>query len=389
MRGECVDPTAASLTVLHSTDDLVPGPWNATVGATPSAQYGSIRTYEATNTTGVKPHYFVLGGTNRPLAVAIGYLASTTKQCERITRPLLGRARFLAPVLVDCLGPTLILGLRPMYGPALLTNGHLDGGVQRSRLHAICGEIENWADEHGRTLAVAGLTDHDQAVIDVLRQRDFDETVSHPTAELEVCWDSWEGYLRHLKHGRRKSIRREVATFASSGYRIRRLDPSEPIPSACYDLLCQHQLRKNKRTLLYHKSIFNQLRKNLPNDTIVYLAEHEGRILGFMGVVQKETAAATAYIGIAPDVRASNSFLYFNLAFYQLMRDAPGIGVERILYGTAVYKGKSLRGCKVVPTRLFIRPSRALARRLGKKAFEAHRRWCDRKFHYLYTSAPS
>jgi len=276
-----------------------------------------------------------------------------------------------------------------MYGPALLTDGHLDGGVQRSNLHNICGEIENWADEHGLTLAVAGLTDHDQAVIEVLRQRDFDETVSHPTAELEVCWDSWDGYLRHLKHGRRKSIRREAAIFASSGCRIRRLDSGEPVPSACYDLLWQHQLRKNNRTPLYHRTLFNELHKNLPNDTLVYLAEHEGRILGFMAVVRKETVAATAYIGIESNVRASNVFMYFNLAFYQLVRDAPGIGIERILYGTSVYQGKSLRGCRVVPTRLFIRPGRALARRLGKRAIEVHRQWYARKFRYLYTPVPS
>jgi predicted N-acyltransferase len=170
-----------------------------------------------------------------------------------------------------------------MYGPALLTDVHLEGGIQRSNLHNICGEIENWADEHGLTLAVTGLTDRDKAVIDVLRQRDFDETVSHPTAELEVCWDSWGGYMQHLKHGRRKSVRREVNTFASSGCHIRRLDTSEPVPSACYDLLRQHQLRKNNKTPLYSGGLFSELRKNLPHNASVYLAEHEGRILGFYG----------------------------------------------------------------------------------------------------------
>ena len=159
------------------------------------------------------------------------------------------------------------------------------------------------------------------------------------------------------------------------------------MPSACYDLLRQHQLRKNNKIPLYREGLFSELRENLPHDTFVYLAEQEGRILGFMGVVRKDCVAATAYIGIAPNVRASNLFVYFNLAFYQMAREAPRIGIERVLYGTTVYQGKSLRGCKVVPTRLFIRPGRALARTLGKRAIEAHRQWYDRKFRHLYTPA--
>lgn len=389
MTVECRNPSPASLTVLHSTDGIAEAPWNEIIGATPSAQYGSLRTYESTSTLAAKPHYFVRGSRNRPLAVAVGYLARTAKQCERITLPLLGRARFLAPALVQCLGPTLIMGLRPMYGPALLTDVRLAGEIQKSNLHNICGEIENWADEHGLALAVAGLTDHDQAVIDVLRQRDFDETVSHPSAELEVCWDTWDGYLRHLEPGRRKSILREIKTFASSGCRIRRLEAGEPVPSACYDLLRQHQLRKNSKTAVYRRTLLDELRKNLPNNALVYLAEHEGQLLGFMGIVRKETVAAAAYLGIASNARASNLFVYFNLVFYQLAREAPRIGIDRILYGSSVYHGKSLRGCKVVPTRLFLRPGRAVTRMVSKRAIELHRQWYDRKFRYLYKPAPS
>ncbi len=389
MTVELSNPSAATLTVFHSTDSIAEAPWNAVIGATPSAQYGSLRTFESASTLGAKPHYFVLGSRDRPLAVAIGYLARTARQCERITRPLLGRAQFLAAALVKFLGPTLILGLRPTHGPALLTDTHLAPDSQKSNLHQLCSQIEGFADEHGLTLAVVGLTDHDQALIGVLRESDFNETLSYPTAELKVCWDSWDGYLQHLKPTRRKFVRREIKTFATAGCRIRRLEAGEPVPSEFYDLLQQHQLRKNNRAAQYSSTLLDELRSNLPRNALIYLAEDHDRLLGFMGVLWKDTVAALPYLGIGSNARASEMFVYFNLIFYQLARDAPGIGLERILYGSAVYQAKRLRGCSIVPTRLFVRPRKRVTRAVSGAAIELHRRWYERKFSHLYARSTS
>ena len=376
-----------TLSLCHSVEELPQAPWDATIGETPSAQHGSLKTYETTNTLATTPHYFVLGERNQPSAVAIGYLSRTAEQYERIARPLLGRAQFLTPALVNLLGPTLILGLRPTYGPALLANNTRSKETQISNLHSICGHIEDWADDQGLSIAVVGLTDHDQAVIETLREREFHETFGHPTAELDVCWNSWDGYLQILKGKRRNVIRREAKTFASSGCRIRRLEMGEPMPSVSYDLVRQHQDRKKSKTPPYRKSLFAELCQNLRNNTLIYLAEYEDQTLGVAALLYKDSVAAAAFLGIASEVRATNMFVYFNLAYYRLVRDAPALGIKRILYGTNVYQGKSQRGCKVIPTRLFVRPRKSLARVINIKAIECHRHWYERKFSHLYTQA--
>ena len=77
-------------------------------------------------------------------------------------------------------------------------------------------------------------------------------------------------------------------------------------------------------------------------------------------------------------------FVYFNLCFYHLVREAPALGIDRLLYGTAVYQGKMLRGCSMVPTRLFLRPARAVTRVVGKSVVRFHHWWYQRKLHGLY-----
>ena len=375
-----------TISLRHSIGELPQAHWDAAIGATPSAQHGSLKTYEATNTLAAEPHYFVLGSEYQPKVVGVGYLARNNEQYARISRPLLGRAKLLSPVVPGILGPTLIIGLRPMYGPALLADARQTPETQCSNLHEACGLLEDWADDNGVTLTLVGLTDHDRQLMDVLRQREFGETIGYPVSELDVRWDSWDGYLKKLRRGRRTTVRRESNTFARSEFEIRRLTAGELVPRECFNLIRQHQLRRNNKAPPYRPTLLQELRKNLPDNSLMYVVEHEKEIVGFVGFVLKETVAAAAYIGIESSVRASNQFVYFNLAFYQLARDAPSLGIKRIMYGTTVYQGKSLRGCKVMPTRIFIRPCRTLSKIASRKALEFHRKWCDQKFQHLYTS---
>ena len=371
--------------ILSSIDGIAEKSWDDVIGATPLAQHGSLRTFESASTLGTLPQYFVLGSVDRPLAVAIGRLARTAEQCKQITSPLLGRAAILAPALAAYCSPMLILSLRPMYGPALLADPHKDREAQKSLLSQLCSEIERFADERRLTIAVAGITDRDQLVIEVLRERGFYETLGYPVAELEVYWDSWDGYLDRLKPRRRQFIRREANTFEARGCRIRTLKQGEPIPAVLYELLHEHYQRRNNRKAPYNNKLLDVLRKNTVSNSRIYIAEHQDQILGFLGVLWKDTVGATPYLGIGSQVRASNMFVYFNLIFYQLVRDAPELGLHRILYGTGVYEAKRLRGCSIIPTRLFLRPRRGLATAVTQPAFALHRRWYEKKLTHLFS----
>lgn len=385
MTVETPDLSGAPLRVCRSTGELAAGSWDALVGATPTAQYGCLRTFESTSTIGVVPHYFVLGSSEQPLAAAIGHLATTAEQCDRVTRPLLGRARSLTPALMQFLGPTLILGLRPMYGASLFS---CHGTGQRERqvaLHHLCREIEKVADERGWSLAVTGLTDREPMLLEVLRARDFGETLGYPTAELEIRWDSWNGYLACMKKSRRSVIRRETRTFDEAGCRIRMLQADEPIPREAFELIQDHQLRNSKRRVHYSGDLVNELRRNLGTNARLYVAELEGEVLGFFAAVVKDTAASAAFLGVGAHVRAKNLFVYFNLVYYNLIREAAALGLRRIQYGTEVYDGKRLRGCSVIPTRLFLRPGNRLSRTLFRPMLALHRRWYRRKLQSVVT----
>ena len=371
--------------VFRSADGLAAGSWDDLVGAKPTAQYGWVKTFEATTTTGVLPHYFTLGEDEQLLAVAIGCLATNPDQCERVIRPLLGRARVLKPALGRLLGPTLILGLNPLGGAPLLSRAETDPDATRKPLHQLCDAIEDYADERGWAIAFIGLTDRDRNLIEVLRQRQFGETFGYPTAELDIRWDSWDGYLASLSKGRRNVVRREIRVFEDAGCRVRRLEAGEPAPGEAFRMIQDHQLRINGRKPRYNDGLVTALQRNLGANARLYVAEQNGELLGFFAVLLKDTSAGAAFLGIASHAKTRNLFVYFNLAFYNLIREAADLGLRRIQYGAEVYKGKSLRGCSIVPTRIFLRARKRVLRTVFVPLLAVHRRWYGKKLRSNYT----
>jgi len=374
--------TGAPTAILSSVSEAREAPWNDIVGATPTAQHGSLKTFESTSALGLRPIYFALGGVERPNAVAIGYLATEKAHYAQLAKPLLGRATRLAPALVRMLGPTLVLALRPSYGAPILADSRCNQREQESLLNELLNDIESYAGEQGLSLAVVGTTPRDQAINLVLRNRAFEETQSYPTAELEVTWKSWDGYLMHLKAGRRKTIRRESAVFDSSGCSIRALDPSEPLPKNLYALFQEHYQRRNSRPAAYNEHFLEDLRQNLPHNSRIYVAEVDDRAVGFSVALWKDQTAAAVFIGIGHDAREQNIFAYFNF-IYELVRDAPALGLKRIHFGSTAYDAKRFRGCTISPAGLFLRPASRLTRLVGGPAIAAHRRWYERKFRHL------
>ncbi len=374
--------TGASTAIFSSVTEAREASWNDVVGATPTAQYGSLKTFESTSALGTRPIYFALGGVESPTAVAIGYLATEKSHYAKLARPLLGRATRLAPALARMLGPTLFLALRPSYGAPILADSRRSRGERESLLNELCKAIEGYADEQGLTLAVVGTTSRDQAINNVLRSRDFQETQSYPTAELEVSWNSWDGYLMHLNAKRRRTVRRESTVFDGSGCNIRTLGPSEPLPNNLYTLFQEHYQRKNTRPAAYNENFLGDLRRNLPDNSRIYVAELDDRTVGFLVALWKDHTAAAVFIGIGQDARAQNIFAYFNF-IYELVRDAPALGLKRINFGSTAYDAKRLRGCTISPACLFLRPASRLARLVGRPAMAVHRRWYERKFKHL------
>jgi len=377
-----VTNTGAPTAILSSVSEAKEAPWNDIIGATPTAQHGSLKTFESTSALGARPIYFALGGAERPTAVAIGYLATEIPHYSQLARPLLGRATRLAPALVRMLGPTLVLALRPSYGPPILADSRRSRGEQESLLNELCNAIEGYAGEQGLSLAVVGITPRDQVINRILRKRAFQETQSYPTAELEVSWNSWDGYLMHLKAGRRKTIRRESAVFDGAGCRIRALDLSEPLPKNLYILFQEHYQRRNRRPAAYNENFLEDLRRNLPHNSRIYVAEVDDRTVGFMAALWKDQTAAAVFIGIGHDAREQNIFAYFNF-IYALVHDAPALGLKRIHFGSTAYDAKRFRGCTISPTGLFLRPASQLTRLVGGPAIAAHRLWYERKFRHL------
>lgn len=381
--GHCTGGT--ELVVHRSARELSPEEWNAIAGIHPMAQHGVLATYECANTHESKPYYFLRTRDGQPVAAAVGYLGDTVESCGLITTPLLGRARFLGPALMQGLGSMLIACLRPSCGAALLVDPTLDVGQRRAELQGLCAQLEEYADDNNISLALAGLTHRDQLLHEVLQSRGYDGTMQYPTAEMPINWKDWGGYLQGFPAARRKMIRREKRIFEKAGGRVRRLRREDALPDGLISLLHNHYRRKCGRDAPYERELLEALRKNLDEDVIFYVAEVEEQILGFVSFVRNGNLATAMLVGINEEAAASNFFVYFNLCYYRIACDAPHLGIDRVLFGTTVYQAKRLRGCEIVPMRFYLRPRKGLLRAVSGPAIRLHRSWYEKKLGALCT----
>jgi predicted N-acyltransferase len=120
----------------------------------------------------------------------------------------------------------------------------------------------------------------------------------------------------------------------------------------------------------------------MPDDIKVYAAFKKGELLGMSLFLVKGKIWHALLTGIDHH-QTGNDLTYFNIAFYQPVRDAIKAKCKRIYYGNSHYGLKIRRGCQLQSVDAFYKPYGFLGRFFAKPFFFIHRAWNRGKRPYV------
>ena len=192
-------------------------------------------------------------------------------------------------------------------------------------------------------------------VRDLLVQAGYVEYLSGAQGILDLP-NGPESYLGELTARHRRRARKEMRIFKSAGFDVRALevtDFNEDLAQLQLDTYARHGfaggstdhvMRSHEKAIEDFGDSYGILVATGPDDSPA----------GFLSFIRGESSAQPRHLGIIQTQQARSAGLYFNLAYYALIRHLQGTAVKTINYGPEALKVKKLRGCRIEPMVNFI-----------------------------------
>jgi len=371
-----VRPDPAVRTV-GSIEDIDPGEWDALAPDNPMCGHGWLRTVEQTCDVALRPAYLVIEDSGRLLAATSCYRLPETRTVLTVDDLMFGRARRVAKALGLTFLPALLCCPIASHGANVLVHESVDAASARILRCALLDALEAIASSEGTGVALSGLTDREADLLGILEKRGYRRTLQFPVSYLDVQWDSFSGYLDHVKprsDRTARNIRNEINRARRAGVVVERLRDPSPSEERLIELASAQMRRKTGRPFPFRAGFFTTLARNLGERAHVYAAFKDGSLVGFSLMLERGGVAQVQFIGVDPE-RARRDLSYFVLGYDRPIMDAIAAGFSRIHFGEALYEMKRRRGCHTFETWFCYRASSPARHLLVGPWFAFHSLW--------------
>jgi predicted N-acyltransferase len=357
-----------SITLHDSIRDVVRSEWDALAGDDVLASHGWLATMERTRCGGAAPLYVVARAAGRIVGGAAVVRMHATDAIETVDHVLLGRFRPLAARIGISFLPALVAAPLRGFGCLPLASRELDEGARGRVLDAILDAIEDEAARRGVALFLGDLRPCRADLAARLAARGFVDALDDPVSVLDVRWDSFDAYLRHLdrvSRGARKDVRRQQNQNRKRGTTITAEDDAGREGDRLWGLMTMNERAHNRRPFGFAREFFAVLASELAGDAVVYAARKEGRITATSLLLRRGTTGYLPMVGV-DHAAAGRDFTFFAIAHYRPIGDAIADGLRTLHFGRALDGLKARRGCRLEETRVFYRASARLGRRASR-----------------------
>lgn len=350
--------------------------WNRLAADRAPPRYELVRALDAGHAQ--RHHYCVVEADGAYLCLA---RLTILPETQGVLGPLLfGRAANAASRLGLQISDAVVCGWSFGYGDSLLIEPRLKNAERVQLLNTVCDTIESLAA--GRMVVITGLFAKDALLAAVLERRGYCAASGLPVGRLDIEWPDLAGYLAVLRRKNKnsqQSARWEINRYRRSGAVVERLRGGAIEWERICRLLNDHHRRLNGSSPGHEPSGLRRLQAALGDDLCVYVSRQDSEITAACIGVRHGHELNQVWIGIDHEA-AGRNFTYFNLVFYAPAADFANLGIRRVWVGTAAYDAKIRRGCRVLPTRIFLRPPTRLAAGIYRPAFALQRAWYALKF---------
>ncbi|MEU8571325.1 GNAT family N-acetyltransferase [Streptomyces pathocidini] len=169
--------------------------------------------------------------------------------------------------------------------------------------------------------------------------------------EIDVEWDSWDGYIQYLHSlGRKRSAsaRRETEEFQGAGYTV---SPARlgGLLEESNRLFTKLQDKYGDRTTMAERAHYLKiLAAEADSHSRLFVLRRDEEILGISLAFLWGDTVYMRQLGLDYE-RLTGAAEYFNLTIYEPIRFAIDHGYRRVHLGRASYDAKMFRGAKVRP----------------------------------------
>ena len=226
---------------------------------------------------------------------------------------------------------------------------------QREMVGELLSTMKQVASEEGASLyGFMYLSGKEALFSQILKENGFFGSFIVPAAYLDISWDTFEAYTRHLGQNMAKNIRREIRQNLEAGIKIEEVTDFEPLAEEFARIFGQLFNRFKEKNCPFTPAFFRELPLRCPGMMTSFCAFQGEKLRGF-SIVLKDRDIWRVVLASQDHTNFKKDNTFFDVAFYTPVRESIKQGVKRIYYGTENYETKLRRGCQLDPLFMWLR----------------------------------
>ena len=192
--------------------------------------------------------------------------------------------------------------------------------------------------------------------MDTLEAKNYVKFPNILTFYLKMQWTQFDDYLKSLKPGMAKKIRREIRKCEENGVTIDQEEITQEIAEEL-SLLNANVSSKHTAEAVYKldPSFFVTLQKYAKEKVKLFTARKNHKIIGFSLALQHKDTLDVYMYGSDYESQTNTFFTYFNLVYYKPIQLAIDQKLKKIYFRYFLAKSRLDRGCKTEQTYSFIK----------------------------------
>ncbi|MEJ2615028.1 MAG: peptidogalycan biosysnthesis protein [Ignavibacteriaceae bacterium] len=349
--------------------------------------YEWLKTVENTLIPPVKPHYIMILDQNKLLAASVCYYQSKNKNGASLDNILLGKLKKIRWIKKLSFLPAVICNSKKGYGTHCIFSHEIEQNQIIELQNQLIEIIEKIASANKASICFPNVTNHESLLLNALKKKGYCKTKGTPYTYMDIIWSSFQDYKKCISKKypqMRKSIQREINKNKKSGVVIKQLSNINGHQIRLYELLKMNHKKYNSGIFPFNTDYIEQVKENFGDDSIIYISVKEENITGVNIELRKGTEAVISNVGI-DHKHAQNDLTYFNIVFYEPIRNAMLCGLKRLYCGNGLYKTKVRRGYKVNETYLFYKSNYKIYSFIIRLWFLFHHWLMTKRLSYLST----
>lgn len=360
--------SAMETKVINTLKDISKSEWDSVIDKNNiQMSYDYLKTIEESSIGDYKYFYIIVYDSGETIAVLPTFV--TDSFC--LDTPLVGKLKKKSELIRKYF--PCFLQLRVLFcgcGIAEYNDIYIKEGIDKSEvIRCILQEVNNISIKekvkftiYKDIMHVYGET-HNQLLMD-----DYFEVYSLPTTCLRIDWESFDEYLLCLKKKYRHNIKNKIKASCKCGnIEFEVVENYSYLTEELYKLYENTYKKAPIKFERLNKDFITNLSNNMGSSTSVIIARLEGRIVGFMLLVNSEESCINVRMGL--DYECAYDFHLYYMLLYQNIIYAINNKKKNLYLSQTTYRPKLEIGAELVTLKAYVKHKNPLLHKIYKFLF--------------------